>query len=149
MKFPSPCPLPDTYTDARRAWISRIGGWPKNRLYSRLNWLGLSYPTPKAALAASSSSGTLFCGAAVLGFPPTGHAPACGRRWRKQYLIGMKNVADHPHIEFEEERKVWPLDTGRADTAKDRKSDRGQQKPGFPQYIAFPAQANAFLPLWK
>ena len=33
-------PLPTllvTYTDARSAWISRIGGWPKNRLYSRLN----------------------------------------------------------------------------------------------------------------
>ena len=26
----------------RRALISRIGGWPKKRLYSRLNWLALS-----------------------------------------------------------------------------------------------------------
>ena len=25
--------------------ISRMGGWPKNRPYSRLNWLTLSYPT--------------------------------------------------------------------------------------------------------
>jgi hypothetical protein len=25
--------------------ISRMGGWPKRRLYSRLNWLALSYPT--------------------------------------------------------------------------------------------------------
>src|SRR5580692_11230777 len=41
--------------------MSRIGGWPKNRLYSRLNWLGLSYPTSKAALAASSSSVSIFC----------------------------------------------------------------------------------------
>jgi hypothetical protein len=31
------------------------------RLYSRLNWLGLSYPTAKAALAASSSSVSIFC----------------------------------------------------------------------------------------
>jgi len=29
-----------------------MGGWPKKRLYSRLNWLALSYPTSKAALAA-------------------------------------------------------------------------------------------------
>ncbi len=36
--------------------MSRIGGWPKKRLYSRLNWLALSYPTSKAALAASSPS---------------------------------------------------------------------------------------------
>ena len=35
----------------RRVRISRIGGWPKRRLYSRLNWLALSYPTSKAALA--------------------------------------------------------------------------------------------------
>jgi hypothetical protein len=34
----------------------RIGGWPKKRLYSRLNWLALSYPTAKAALAASRPS---------------------------------------------------------------------------------------------
>ena len=33
-----------------------IGGWPKKRLYSRLNWLALSYPTSKAALAASRPS---------------------------------------------------------------------------------------------
>ncbi len=33
--------------------MSRMGGCPKRRLYSRLNWLGLSYPTSKAALAAS------------------------------------------------------------------------------------------------
>ena len=26
----------------RRVRISRMGGWPKRRLYSRLNWLGLS-----------------------------------------------------------------------------------------------------------
>ncbi len=26
----------------RRALMSRIGGWPKKRLYSRLNWLALS-----------------------------------------------------------------------------------------------------------
>src|SRR5438876_8626927 len=30
---------------ARRALTSRMGGWPKKRLYSRLNWLTLSYPT--------------------------------------------------------------------------------------------------------
>ena len=30
---------------SRIALMSRIGGWPKNRLYSRLNWLTLSYPT--------------------------------------------------------------------------------------------------------
>src|ERR1700691_94845 len=29
----------------RRVRISRMGGWPKKRLYSRLNWLALSYPT--------------------------------------------------------------------------------------------------------
>jgi hypothetical protein len=28
---------------SRSALMSRIGGWPKNRLYSRLNWLTLSY----------------------------------------------------------------------------------------------------------
>jgi hypothetical protein len=56
--------LPVTYPDARSAWMSRIGGWPKNRLYSRLNWLGLSYPTSKAALAASSSSVSIFWRAA-------------------------------------------------------------------------------------
>jgi hypothetical protein len=31
-----------TTLPSRRAFISRIGGRPKNRLYSRLNWLGLS-----------------------------------------------------------------------------------------------------------
>jgi len=40
----------------RSVRISRIGGCPKNRLYSRLNWLALSYPTSKAAVAASSPS---------------------------------------------------------------------------------------------
>jgi len=30
-----------------------MGGCPKKRLYSRLNWLALSYPTSNAALAAS------------------------------------------------------------------------------------------------
>src|SRR5580658_296552 len=40
----------------RRVRISRMGGWPKNRLYSLLNWLALSYPTSKAALAASRPS---------------------------------------------------------------------------------------------
>lgn len=34
--------------------MCRMGGCPKNRLYSRLNWLALSYPTPNAALAAST-----------------------------------------------------------------------------------------------
>jgi hypothetical protein len=33
-----------------------FGGLPKKRLYSRLNWLGLSYPTSNAALAASNAS---------------------------------------------------------------------------------------------
>ena len=49
------------HRDARNACTSRIGGFPKKRLYSRLNWLGLSYPTAKAALAASSSSVSIFC----------------------------------------------------------------------------------------
>jgi hypothetical protein len=31
-----------TTLPSRRALISRIGGRPKSRLYSRLNWLGLS-----------------------------------------------------------------------------------------------------------
>ena len=51
----------DNHRDARNACTSRIGGFPKKRLYSRLNWLGLSYPTAKAALAASSSSVSIFC----------------------------------------------------------------------------------------
>jgi hypothetical protein len=38
--------------DERRVRIFRIGGWPNKRLYSRLNRLGLSYPTSNAALAA-------------------------------------------------------------------------------------------------
>ena len=41
-------------SENRRLLMSCIGGNPKKRLYSRLNWLGLSYPTSKAALAASS-----------------------------------------------------------------------------------------------
>jgi hypothetical protein len=44
----------------RRVRISRIGGWPKRRLYSRLNWLALSYPTSKAALAASRPSTSMI-----------------------------------------------------------------------------------------
>jgi hypothetical protein len=40
----------------RRAFTSRMGGWPNKRLYSRLNWLALSYHTAKAALAASRPS---------------------------------------------------------------------------------------------
>jgi hypothetical protein len=51
----------DDHRDARNACTSRIGGFPKKRLYSRLNWLGLSYPTANAALAASSSSVSIFC----------------------------------------------------------------------------------------
>ena len=31
-----------TTLPSRIALMSRIGGWPKNRLYSRLNWLTLS-----------------------------------------------------------------------------------------------------------
>src|SRR5207249_9372691 len=53
------CRLPNSIGRAvgeRRVRISRIGGLPKNRLYSRLNWLALSYPTSKAALAASRPS---------------------------------------------------------------------------------------------
>jgi len=34
--------------------ISLVGGWPKKRLYSQLNWLGLP-PISNAALAASNS----------------------------------------------------------------------------------------------
>jgi hypothetical protein len=34
-----------TTLPSRSVLISRIGGWPKSRLYSRLNWLTLSYPT--------------------------------------------------------------------------------------------------------
>src|SRR5579862_1889792 len=52
---PRCCSHVTPYALARSEWISRIGGLPKKRLYSRLNWLGLSYPTSKAALAASSS----------------------------------------------------------------------------------------------
>ena len=51
--------LPDSRGKAsgeRRVRISRMGGWPKKRLYSRLNWLALSYPTSNAALAASTPS---------------------------------------------------------------------------------------------
>jgi hypothetical protein len=39
-----------------RALISRFGGLPKNRLYSRLNWRALSYPTSNAAREASTPS---------------------------------------------------------------------------------------------
>ena len=39
---------------------SLIGDTPKRRLYSRLNWLALSYPTEKAALAASTPSTTIL-----------------------------------------------------------------------------------------
>ena len=35
----------DTTFESRRLLMSRIGGWPNIRLYSRLNWLTLSYPT--------------------------------------------------------------------------------------------------------
>jgi hypothetical protein len=35
-------PMPIAALVPLRTLISRIGGWPKNRLYSRLNWLGLS-----------------------------------------------------------------------------------------------------------
>src|SRR5205809_454746 len=41
------CRLPNSIGRAvgeRRVRISRMGGWPKKRLYSRLNWLALSYP---------------------------------------------------------------------------------------------------------
>jgi hypothetical protein len=38
------------------ALMSRMGGWPKKRLYSRLNWLTLSYPTSKATVEASTPS---------------------------------------------------------------------------------------------
>ena len=34
----SGCGVPES----RMARMSRIGGWPKKRLYSRLNWVGLS-----------------------------------------------------------------------------------------------------------
>src|SRR5213080_381983 len=53
------CRLPNSIGRAvgeRRVRISRMGGWPKKRLYSRLNWLALSYPTSKAAVAASRPS---------------------------------------------------------------------------------------------
>ena len=37
-----------------------------------------------------------------------------GSGWRRGngHLVGMKNVADCPHIEFKEEREVRPFDTG-------------------------------------
>ena len=43
---------------ARSALMSRISGWPNNRLHSRLNWL--SSPTSKAAVAASQFLLALF-----------------------------------------------------------------------------------------
>lgn len=59
--------LPEPYpvVDARRRCISCMGGIPKKRWYSLLNWLGLSYPTSKAALAASSSLVSIFCSSAL------------------------------------------------------------------------------------
>ena len=44
------------YLFGRCATSMRAGGWPKKRLWSRLNWLGLSYPTWNAAVAASTPS---------------------------------------------------------------------------------------------
>ena len=38
---------------------SFIGGRPNIRLYSRLNWLALSYPTENAAVAASTPSSSM------------------------------------------------------------------------------------------
>src|SRR6202035_3805058 len=57
----------------------------------------------------------------------TQHHTACSS-WRRgnRHLVGMKNVADHPHIEFEEEREIGPLGTGCANAANDRKFDRCQ-----------------------
>jgi hypothetical protein len=49
---------------ARKAFMSRIGGWPNIRLYSRLNWLTLSYPTSNAAPVASNPSMSIRCLAA-------------------------------------------------------------------------------------
>src|SRR6266568_3621496 len=46
-----------------------MGGWPKRRLYSRLNWLALSYPTSNAALAASRLSMSMRSRAACLTYP--------------------------------------------------------------------------------
>ncbi len=46
---------------ARKAFMSRIGGCPNIRLYSRLNWLTLSYPTSNAAPVASNPSMSIRC----------------------------------------------------------------------------------------
>src|SRR5207249_3141679 len=48
----------------RRFRTSRMGGWPNKRVYSRLNWLALSYPTSKATVAASTSSASIRARAA-------------------------------------------------------------------------------------
>jgi hypothetical protein len=45
----------------RKAFMSRIGGCPNIRLYSRLNWLTLSYPTSNAAPVASNPSMSIRC----------------------------------------------------------------------------------------
>lgn len=50
-----------TSGDSRSALTCRIGGWPKDRLYSRLNWLTLSYPTSYAAQVASRPSNSIRC----------------------------------------------------------------------------------------
>jgi hypothetical protein len=42
--------------DNRTRLMSRSGGAPNKRVYSRLNWDALSYPTRNAALLASRSS---------------------------------------------------------------------------------------------
>ena len=45
-----------TFLISQSFLMSRIGGWPKKRLYSRLNWLTLSYPTSNATVEASRPS---------------------------------------------------------------------------------------------
>ena len=47
---------PEGHRPTTEAAMSRSGGRPNNRRYSRLNWDGLSYPTLNATLAASGVS---------------------------------------------------------------------------------------------
>jgi hypothetical protein len=44
-------------------------------------------------------------------------------RRRNPHILGVENVADYAHIEFEEKRKVGLLQTGNAHSADDRKFD--------------------------
>src|ERR1035441_514321 len=98
-----------TTLPSRSALMSRIGGCPKKRLYSPLNWLTLSYSTPEAALV-------------TVALPPALVPPLVGRA-RRIKTVPQHSLPGHTQPELLLELQ-WAHRRQSSELMIDRKSTR-------------------------